>query len=658
MGRTVITANIRKGEGGTRGHEPQEGPVRKRRYRDFTGAPRRTCLRDEDEDHEAIGERAQAVAPEKEPEIPVDQESPGHHSRRETQVDREAESGETELALLGGHEVRDDGGGGGLEEIGQETEAQEKGHEGMEVWSEAEADREQARAEQAEQHGGAASEAVGGLAAREDRHERAEAVGGHREAGLERREMEVPHQHEGEVGDDVCPGLVDESAGDEDLDRTGKGSQPGPGGEHREGSLARPCVMNRALRGRELLRRLQSSRPHRNHAVSLPAACLRRPAASAAARDTRLRAPARLRASGPRGPSFRAVVSEILRGARGGEPADRLFLIEAGEAEVSIRTPEGRAPVCRLSEGEMFGEIGLLLPSHRRTARVTATQPLFTSTLRGRHLNEVLDQYPEAREVLVEAADQALVRSFIKCTRPFERLTPERLQHLGPRLSTLEFGAGTTIFRQGDPGDVCYLVRSGSVEVVREDAAGSRVAAVLERGDIVGESALLTSTPRDATLRARERSQLLALKRTDLIETLDQDKRVANHMVELLRQRDRPLANSGVLLQPRPTATGETIWVLADSGRLGVFHQLSSLGLFVWNRLDGAHNVEEVAARHRAERGPVEEEEIARIMAELVQGGFATARSLDPEVTRAAGPRLPWWRKWWRTMTQAKAPRP
>lgn len=340
-------------------------------------------------------------------------------------------------------------------------------------------------------------------------------------------------------------------------------------------------------------------------------------------------------------PKFARVLEE-------GEPADRLFLIEAGEVEVSIRTPEGRAPLSRLCDGEMFGEIGLLLPSHRRTARVTAMEPLVTSTLRARHLDEVLDQYPESREILVEAADQALVRSFVKCTRPFERLTPERLQYFGERLVVQAFEAGDTIFRQGDPGDACYLVRSGSVEVIRDDPQGRRVVAVLERGDIVGESALLTRTPRDATLVAMKPTELLALKRQDLIDTLDHDKRVASHMVELLRQRDRPLAKAGISLQARPTASGETIWVLADTSRLGAYHQLSSLGLFVWHRLDGAHNVEEVRAAYRAERGEVDQEEIARITAELVASGFASARGLDPEVALVAGPPLPWWKKWWR----------
>lgn len=333
-----------------------------------------------------------------------------------------------------------------------------------------------------------------------------------------------------------------------------------------------------------------------------------------------------------------------------GEPADRIFLIEDGEAEVSMATPEGRAPLSRLSEGEMFGEVGLLLPSKRRTARVTATRPLVTSTLRAADLSEVMERYPEARHVLEEAADHALIRSFVKCTRPFERLTPERLRHFGGCLQPLTFESGATIFRQGDPGDACYLLRSGVVEVVRHEPAGPRTVARLEKGDIVGESALLTSTPRDASLVVVERAELLALRRGDLFGVLDEDKRVANHVLDLMRQRDRPVAKPGIVLQPRPTATGETIWVLADPSRLGAYHQVSSLGLYVWNRLDGTKTVEEMTARHRAERGPVEPEDIARIMAELVEAGFATAKELDPVAARAAGPRPRWWARAWRRL--------
>jgi len=334
-----------------------------------------------------------------------------------------------------------------------------------------------------------------------------------------------------------------------------------------------------------------------------------------------------------------------------GEPADRLFLIEEGEVEVTIATGEGRVPLSRLSEGEMFGEIGLLLPSRKRTARVSATRPLLTSTLRGVHLDQVMAKYPDARHVLQEAADHALVRSFVKSTRPFERLTDERLKDFGERLATSTHEVGETVFREGDPGDSCFLVRAGVLDVVRSEPSGPRVVARVGVGDIVGESALLTTSPRDASLVVVERADLLALRRRDLIEVLGEDKQVAAHMVELVRRRDRPKAKEGIVLQPRPTATGETIWVLADPTRLGAYHQLSSLGLYVWNRLDGTNTVDEVKDEYLAARGPVEADEIARIMAELVQAGFATAKELDPEAAAAVGPPVPFWVRWWRRLT-------
>lgn len=334
-----------------------------------------------------------------------------------------------------------------------------------------------------------------------------------------------------------------------------------------------------------------------------------------------------------------------------GEPADRLFLIEEGEVEVSIAAAEGRVPLSRLSEGEMFGEIGLLLPSRKRTARVTAARPLLTSTLRGVHLDQVMSKYPEARHVLQEAADHALVRSFVKSTRPFERLTDERLKDFGERLQTSTHETGETVFREGDPGDACFLVRAGALDVIRAEPEGPRAVARVSAGDIVGESALLTTSPRDASLVVVERADLLALRRRDLIDVLGEDKQVAAHMVELIRRRDRPKAKEGIVLQPRPTATGETIWVLADPTRLGAYHQLSSLGLYVWNRLDGTNTVDEVKDDYVAARGPVEADEIARIMAELVQAGFATAKELDPEAAAAVGPPLPFWVRWWRRLT-------
>lgn len=327
-----------------------------------------------------------------------------------------------------------------------------------------------------------------------------------------------------------------------------------------------------------------------------------------------------------------------------GEPADRLFVVVEGEVEISIAGPAGRAPLCRLSDGECFGEIGLLAPRRERTARVTATRPLLVSSLGRLALHDVLEAHPEARAVLDAAADEALTRTLVKRSAPFGRLDAERVHSLTSRLRPLDLPAGATLFRQGEPGDACYLLREGALEVVREEAGAERRVAELEPGDILGEAALLTRAPRDATLRALRDSRLLALQRADLLAILGGDAELSTEAIARVRLHERPLRGQGIRLHPRPTSDAGTIWVLEDPARFGTYKQLSPLGFFVWQRLDGRHNVEEIVAAWPERDGRVDGAEVARLMGELVAEGFVEAKQLREDVDPSTA-RPSFWRR-------------
>jgi putative ABC transport system ATP-binding protein len=115
--------------------------------------------------------------------------------------------------------------------------------------------------------------------------------------------------------------------------------------------------------------------------------------------------------------------------------------------------------------------------------------------------------------VLVQ--ESALICEFLKDCHLFAPLTLRTLSYVADKMRLEVFAPGAVVIRQGDPGDKFYLIRSGAVDVVREDAAGQKSIAKLGRGDFFGETALLTGERRNSTVRAAEKLEVYALMKND-----------------------------------------------------------------------------------------------------------------------------------------------
>jgi hypothetical protein len=98
----------------------------------------------------------------------------------------------------------------------------------------------------------------------------------------------------------------------------------------------------------------------------------------------------------------------------------------------------------------------------------------------------------------------------------FAPLAPLTLERLALRVLPVSFPAGAEIIGEGDPGDRCYVIAEGRVDV----STGGRFVASLGPGDYFGEIALLRDVPRTATVEARGHVRALALERADFLEAL------------------------------------------------------------------------------------------------------------------------------------------
>ena len=75
---------------------------------------------------------------------------------------------------------------------------------------------------------------------------------------------------------------------------------------------------------------------------------------------------------------------------------------------------------------------------------------------------------------------------------------------------------------QGDPGDLFYLIRNGTVDVRIHDGRQEKKVAELTEGQYFGEAALITNEPRNATVIAKEESVFYALEKKNFRTVLEQ----------------------------------------------------------------------------------------------------------------------------------------
>lgn len=86
------------------------------------------------------------------------------------------------------------------------------------------------------------------------------------------------------------------------------------------------------------------------------------------------------------------------------------------------------------------------------------------------------------------------------------------------RKATVGFGDGMTIFRQGEPSDKFFIIRSGQVVLTREANGVATEIGKAGPGEVVGEMGVLQNLPRSATATAKGRVWLYGMTLADLTD--------------------------------------------------------------------------------------------------------------------------------------------
>ena len=104
----------------------------------------------------------------------------------------------------------------------------------------------------------------------------------------------------------------------------------------------------------------------------------------------------------------------------------------------------------------------------------------------------------------------------------FANLPPQNIQRVFERMERVDATANELIIRQGDPGGYYYVIEEGYCDVTREPSGGGREIhlAELGPGDGFGEEALVSGTPRNASVTMRSNGVLMRLDKESFIELI------------------------------------------------------------------------------------------------------------------------------------------
>lgn len=130
---------------------------------------------------------------------------------------------------------------------------------------------------------------------------------------------------------------------------------------------------------------------------------------------------------------------------------------------------------------------------------------------------------------------------FLKQTPLFANISDVELQTIAQDIVLRHYEQGDIIFREGDPGQLLYLIKSGQVRIYVNAVDGSETSVILfaRPGEIFGELAVIDGLPRSATAVAMGKTVLYTMNREQFRQHMRRHPRLALNFMQELSMRVR-----------------------------------------------------------------------------------------------------------------------
>ncbi len=252
-----------------------------------------------------------------------------------------------------------------------------------------------------------------------------------------------------------------------------------------------------------------------------------------------------------------------------GAPGDALYLIDDGQVEILSEDRTGRVVDARLGTDQFFGEMALLTGKPRTTSARTKSHTNLWVLYRS-DFDDLVNRHPAISLALsrvlserLNAMDRRFADDHLRGLKLLAGLSSSQIDDISRRLKPARFRQGEMIIREGEPGEEMFFIESGRVQVIRGHGPAAHVLDEMGAGELFGEMALLTDSPRSATILALSDLDAWVVSKIDFDDLVTAYPTLAMALSRLLSERlrnaaQRPVTQT-VAAAPAPATPATTV---------------------------------------------------------------------------------------------------
>jgi CRP-like cAMP-binding protein len=122
---------------------------------------------------------------------------------------------------------------------------------------------------------------------------------------------------------------------------------------------------------------------------------------------------------------------------------------------------------------------------------------------------------------------------------------PLATEKYGGQVKSRKIKSGQYIFREGELGDIAFIVCTGTIEILKKNNSGELVLGIVRQGGMFGEMALIDEQPRMASSRAKDGdAEVMVITREMLEKKLSSVDPFVKALVSIMSSHIRTLASS------------------------------------------------------------------------------------------------------------------